>query len=70
MFDDLWVTGPNPYPGACDPTYAFSWVLNQIEGISPQVLKGKPAWIGFGYLPYTGIYDGELLTNNVDHISR
>jgi hypothetical protein len=70
MFDDLWVTGPNPYPGACDPTYAFSWVLNQIEGISPQVLKGQPAWIGFGYLPYTGIYDGELMTNNVDHISR
>jgi hypothetical protein len=69
-FDDLWVTGPTPFPGACDPTYAFSWVFNQIRGMSPELDEGLPAWIGFGYLPYTAIYDGELVTNNVSHIKR
>lgn len=69
-FDDLWVNGPNPVPGSCDPTYAFSWVLNVTEGLSPEILKGKPLWIGFGYLPYSGVYDGELITNNVSHIKR
>jgi hypothetical protein len=70
MFDDLWVTGPYPYPGDCDPTYAFFWAANQIEGMCPLINKALPAWIGFGYLPYTGIYDGELVTNNVSHIHR
>ncbi len=70
MFDDLWVTGPTPAPGSCNPTYAFSWAVSQIRGIAPELEKGKPTWIGFGYLPYTGIYDAELLTNNVSHISR
>lgn len=70
LFDDLWVTGPTPFPGACDPTYAFSWVLNQIEGMCPEITKAMPHWIGFGYLPYAGIYDGELVTNNISHISR
>jgi hypothetical protein len=69
-FDDIWVTGPTPYPGACDPTYAFVWVVNVAEGMSPEMLKGDPACIGFAYLPYTGIYDGELVTNNVTHIKR
>jgi hypothetical protein len=68
--DDLWISGPYPFPGACDPTYAFSWAVAQIEGMSPEIMKAMPAWIGFGYLPYTGIYDGKLLTNDVSNIKR
>jgi hypothetical protein len=70
-FDALWVMGPDQYPGGCDPTYAFSWVLNQIRGMNPELNEAKPNWIGFGYLPFTAIYDDtELLTNNVTHITR
>jgi hypothetical protein len=64
------VLGPDAYPGGCDPTYAFSWAYSQMRGMSPEVDKGFPAWIGFGYLPYTGIYDAELIVNNVSHIKR
>ena len=64
-FDYLWVAGPTPWPGACDPTYSFGWVLRQIEGMSPEIDRGKPSWIGFGYLPYTGVLDSQILTNNI-----
>lgn len=69
-FDNLWVCGPTPWPGACDPTYAFSWCLNVVRGISPEVDKGVPQWVGFPYVPYAGIYDSELRTNNISHIRR
>ena len=60
----------NPWPGACDPTYAFGWVFNVIRGMSPEIEAGLPAWIGFGYLPYAGVYDDELMRNNVSHVKR
>jgi hypothetical protein len=68
IFDELWVAGPTPYPGGSDPTYSFAWVFDAIRGNSPEINKGLPAWIGFGYLPYTGIYDSQIATNNVSHI--
>jgi len=72
LFDDLWVSGPNPWPGACDPTYAFSWALSQIRGISPELDSDNtyPAMIGFPYLNFAGVYDGEFITNNVSHVKR
>lgn len=62
-FDALWVEGPNPAPGSCDPTYAFGWAFVQIQNMSPEINLGYPVWRGFGYLPYTGIYDSQLVTN-------
>ena len=69
-FDLLWVAGPYPFPGGCDPTYAFAWVFNVINGMSPELAKGWPHWVGFGYLPYSGVYDSELMVNNVSHVKR
>jgi hypothetical protein len=70
LFDDIWITGPDPFPGGQDPTYAFSWAVDQIESMCPQMMKALPVWVGFGYLPYTGIYDADLVTNNVSNINR
>lgn len=67
-FDNLWVCGPFSWSGGCDPTYSFAWAFNQTRGMYPELDKGLPAWIGFGYLPYAGIYDSELRTNNVSHV--
>lgn len=69
-FDDIWINGPSAWPGECDPTYAFSWALNVTEGMSPELLKALPTWIGFGYLPYSGVYDDELMVNDISHIKR
>jgi len=69
-FDQLWVTGPSSYSGGCDPTYSFAWAVRQIEGMCPLMLQGMPSWIGFGYLPYTGIFDSNLVTNNIDGINN
>jgi hypothetical protein len=71
LFDELWVGGlPGIIPGAADPTYSFSWALRQIENNSPELLKAQPNFTGFGYLPYAGIYDSELLTNNVSDVKN
>jgi hypothetical protein len=69
-FDDLWVAGPNPYPGACSPTYSFAWAVAQIQGMNPELNQAMPTWIGFGYLPYSGIYDSQLIMNNISGINN
>ena len=71
-FDFLWVAGPNPFPGGCDPTYAFSWAVSQIRGMSPELddYKSYPAIIGFSYLNFAGLYDGELMINDITHVKR
>jgi hypothetical protein len=69
-FDTLWVCGPTPWPGACDPTYAFSWALRQIRNMNPEIEKGKPVRIGFGFLPYTGIYDADIAAGDTSHVKH
>jgi len=66
--DQAWIDGPYPFPGGCDPTYAFAWAVLQTRQISPEIDKGYPRWVGFGYLPYSGVYENEILTNNVSHL--
>jgi hypothetical protein len=67
QFDLLWVCGPNAYPGGCDPTYAFSWALAQIRNSNPELdnRNSRPTLEGFPYLPYAGVYDWNLTTNDV-----
>ena len=70
QFDMLWVMGPNQYPGGCDPTYAFSWALNQIRTINPELdtAHSNPTLEGFPFLPYAGVYEDELMTNDIEHV--
>ena len=70
--DIFWVCGANPYPGACDPTYAFSWAVTQIENLCPELKEAEalPTIEGFQYLPYAGVYDSELMTNNIGHVKQ
>jgi hypothetical protein len=72
QFDQLWVCGPNAYPGGCDPTYAFSWAVAQIRNINPELDSNEsyPTLEGFPYLPYAGVYDSELVTNDVSNVKR
>jgi hypothetical protein len=70
QLEDLWVAGPDPYPGACAPTFAFSWAVSQLRGMNPELDAAQPVVIGFQYLPYAGVYDSELQTNDVTHVSR
>jgi hypothetical protein len=72
QFDQLWVCGPNAYPGGCDPTYAFSWAVAQIRNINPELDSSSsyPALKGFPYLPFAGVYDSELTTNDVSNVKR
>ena len=67
-FDILWVEGPTPFPGGCDPTYAFAWALQQIRGLYPELNKAQPAGMGFPYLPYTANFDNEIMLNDISHI--
>jgi hypothetical protein len=72
QFDQLWVCGPNAYPGGCDPTYAFSWAVAQIRNINPELDSSSsyPTLEGFPYLPYAGVYDSEIMTNDVSNVKR
>lgn len=61
--DFLWVTGPNEFPGACDPTYATFWVYTQLVGLYPDLADLKNTDFdarGYPYLPYTAIYDQKI----------
>jgi hypothetical protein len=60
IWDFLWVTGPNGFPGGCDPTYAFMWVYRQLINQYPELVKCGPYIAGFGFLPYTGVQDDRL----------
>ena len=66
--DQLWVTGQNSYSGGCDPTYAFSWALNAVTAMNPILSKALPVISGFPYLPYAGVYDGKLMTNDYSDV--
>ncbi len=66
--DDLWITGPDPWHGACDPTYSFGWVVRQLLDNYPEADTAHPICIGFGWLPYAGIYDAELKRGNIAHV--
>jgi len=66
--DHIWVTGPLPFPGGCDPTYAFSWAFAQTAGMYPALNLGEPVGLGHPYLPYTGIYDQNLMQNDYSSI--
>jgi len=63
-FDELWVTGPNAYPGGCDPTYTFGWAFRKARQRYAFWDDAGPIIIGCQYLPYTGIYDDTLATGN------
>lgn len=72
IFDDLWVAGPNPDSGSCDPTYAFGWALVQTRAMNPQLDNPQaptfPKIIGFTYLNFAGVYDSEFVTNNISDV--
>jgi hypothetical protein len=67
--DQTWVCGPNRYPGGCDPTYSFRWAVYQIVNEYVELNNAQPVIIGFP-IPYSGIYDDELVTNNVTHVKN
>jgi hypothetical protein len=57
----FWVAGFNTYPGGCDPTYAYGYGVSCAIATYPQLGKANPWVIGYGYLPYAGIYDDQLM---------
>jgi hypothetical protein len=67
-FDELWVCGPIPAPGSCDPTYAIYKMLSNTLRAYSNVQNAKPVLAGYYWLPYTTIYDYEIMGNNVTHV--
>ncbi len=67
-FDEIWTEGATPYPGGCDPTYSFQFALESTLGMYPELSKAKPIIFGFLYLPYSGVYDDELMLNDISHV--
>jgi hypothetical protein len=69
-FDEAWVCGPNAYPGGCDPTWAIWRTLNNCLGQYPALWKYQPHLEGFYWLPYTWVYDDELMGDVLTHIHQ
>ena len=67
-FDQIWVMGANPYPGGCDPNYAFQFAYNVTLMMFPELAKAQPMIIGCPYLPYAGVYDDQLMNNNFSQV--
>lgn len=75
FFNQAWVTGPNAFPGGCDPTYSILWAYLAMQGYYPELSnagpKGEPAipvMVGYENLIYTSVYDNELLNLDKTHV--
>jgi hypothetical protein len=67
--DELWVTGPNA--GGCDPTWGFQHAVSFVLAQWPDLrTKGKAVLAGYYWLPYSCLYDDELMTNNTANIHQ
>lgn len=67
--DQLWVTGPNGYPGGDDPTYSWSFCINSTRGqFNPQMDSGGPLLFGIRQMIYTSIYDDQLMLLNYSNV--
>jgi len=67
-FDQLWVTGPNGYPGGCDPTWAIGWALAQAMSQYVFMQDAKPLLVGYRWLIYTSVYDDDLMRNDYSQV--
>ena len=68
VFDQLWVTGPNAYPGGCDPSWAIRWALNQTMRQYSFMVDAEPVIAGYQWLIYTAQYDVDLISNDSSHV--
>jgi len=70
VFEQLWAYGPSPYPGGCDPTWAFGWAVAKLESFYPELVSKAGALpIGYPFVPFTGNFDSELSTNNTGDVN-
>ena len=67
-FDQMWVTGPNSFPGGCDPNFAIYKALNRLLGAYSNLQKFNPVLEGYWWLPYSTIHDDEIMGNNLTHV--
>ena len=69
-FDEAWVCGPNAYPGGCDPTWGIARTLNNFLGQYSALNVYGPVLAGYYWLPYSGLYDDELMGNVLTHVHQ
>jgi hypothetical protein len=69
-FDEAWVCGPNAYPGGCDPTWGIGRTLNNFLGQYSTLRDYGPVLAGFYWLPYSCLYDDELMGNVLTHVHQ
>ncbi len=69
-FDEAWVCGPNAYPGGCDPTWAFWRTLNNFLGQYSDLQSYGPVLAGYNWLPYSCLYNDELMGNVLTHVHQ
>lgn len=67
-FDQLWVAGPNAYPGGCDPTWSILWAMVQTQDQFSWMSDAKPFIAGYQWLIYTSAYDEDLMHNDYSHV--
>jgi hypothetical protein len=63
-----WVCGLNPYPGGSEPTWSYRWALASALATYPELQKGDPFIEGCIFMPYSGIYDENLMNLIYDGI--
>jgi hypothetical protein len=69
-FDEAWVCGPNAYPGGCDPTWGIGRTFNNLLAQYPALRNSGPVLAGYYWLPYSDLYDDELMGNVLTHVHQ
>lgn len=69
-FDQFWVTGPNSYPGGCEPNWAIARMLRYTLGSFPGLSAYQPVLAGYYWLPYTTLLDDQIMGNNLGNVNQ
>lgn len=70
QLDETWVCGENQYPGGCDPTYSWRWAVQSLANLYIEFDNAAPIRYGFPAMPYSSVYDDELLINNITNVKN
>jgi hypothetical protein len=67
--DQMWVCGPNQFPGGCDPTYSWKFAIDSIRGMyNPELDQAGPLLGGYSKMIYSSVYDDLLMVGNTSFV--
>ncbi len=66
--DQVWVCGPNQYPGGCNPNYSYLFAIRSAELVFPSITNAAVSPVGFPECVYNAGQDANLRVGNTGNV--